>query len=459
MIMIVGTALYQWDTGRYVTTDIEADHIHFSNKGDSKAVIMDIVDSQAKIPDYLLQTGKQLCVYVVRNGVTVESRVFSVTPRERPEDYIYEEDQRNFVYELIADAQAATKAANQAAKEAADVSDAIKEDAASGKFKGDKGDQGEKGDPGEQGPKGDKGDPGTALIDNSVVGDSAWSSKNTVDKLCPSFTESGGVAVCEPLEGYPLEVISEIAEKDDGSAWNAITLTRCGKNLFDFSQGVYRVSFVVDKQLDYYGYILDLPPGQYAVHAKRKYGTVGRYIFCSVINVDGVRVGNAFTPIKGTENTVVCPTISAGEKLYVYCGNIGADKLTATNTFAEYEVQIEAGSVATDYEPYRDGGELSVDFANLGPEVLVHFGSYNWRTGVLDTEENGVFQHDPEKGTFTEIEDLSAYVPPIVRNIPAMSGTNCFYSNCGTTQVTGKSDPVKIIEKLTNVILAQGGTV
>ena len=203
MIRIVGTALYQWDTGRYVTTDIEADHIHFSNKGDSKAVIVDLVDSQATIPDYLLKTGKQLCVYVVRNRVTVESRVFSVTPRERPADYIYEEDQRNFVYELIADAQEATKAANQAAKEATDVSNAIKEDAASGKFKGEKG---EKGEPGEQGPKGEKGDPGTALIDNSVVGDSAWSSKNTVDKLCPDFGERGSVVVCEPVEGYPLRV-------------------------------------------------------------------------------------------------------------------------------------------------------------------------------------------------------------------------------------------------------------
>lgn len=216
MIMIVGAALYQWDTRRYVTTNIEADHIHFSNKGDSKAVIMDLVDSQAKVPDYLLQTGKQLCVYVVRDGVTVESRVFSVTLRERPEDYIYEEDQRNFVYALIADAQAATEAAKQAAKEATDVSDAIKKDAASGKFKGDKGEKGEKGDPGEQGPKGDPGDAGDTLNDRVISTEHSWSSKNTVDELCPSFTESGAAVVCEPLEGYPLTVISYIGQ--DGAS-------------------------------------------------------------------------------------------------------------------------------------------------------------------------------------------------------------------------------------------------
>ena len=116
MIGIIGTQLYQWDTGRSVRiTDIEADCVHFANKGDSKAVIMELADSQSKIPDYLLQTGKQLCVYVVKNGITVESRSFSVTARAKPENYVYEEDQRNFVYALIESAQEAIDAANQAA--------------------------------------------------------------------------------------------------------------------------------------------------------------------------------------------------------------------------------------------------------------------------------------------------------------------------------------------------------
>ena len=87
MIEIIGTKLYQWDTGRSVLVkDSEADHVHFANKGDSKAVIMEIADSQAIIPDYLLQTGKQVCVYAVKNGVTVESKIFYVKTREKPEN-------------------------------------------------------------------------------------------------------------------------------------------------------------------------------------------------------------------------------------------------------------------------------------------------------------------------------------------------------------------------------------
>ena len=119
MIEIIGTSLNQWDTGREVeVTAIEADRIHFANNGDSKAVIMEIVDGKAAIPNYLLQTGKQLCVYAVKNGVTVDRKVFSVQKRERPENYIYEEDQRNYIYELIADAEKAAADASEAADKA-----------------------------------------------------------------------------------------------------------------------------------------------------------------------------------------------------------------------------------------------------------------------------------------------------------------------------------------------------
>jgi hypothetical protein len=123
MIGIIGGTLYQWDTGRLVkVTDNEADHVHFANKGDSEAVIMDLSDSQSKIPDYLLQTGKQLCVYAVKNGITVESKTLFVSKRERPENYVYEEDKRNFIYALITGAQEATNAANQASAAATQAS-------------------------------------------------------------------------------------------------------------------------------------------------------------------------------------------------------------------------------------------------------------------------------------------------------------------------------------------------
>ena len=119
MIEIIGPALSQWDVGRSVKiTNIEADHFHLANKGDLKAVIMEIAEAQAKIPDYLLQTGKQLCVYAVKDGITVESNIFFVRKRERPENYVYEDDQRNYIYELITSAENAIEGASHAVEEA-----------------------------------------------------------------------------------------------------------------------------------------------------------------------------------------------------------------------------------------------------------------------------------------------------------------------------------------------------
>ena len=48
-----------------------------------------------------------------------------------------------------------------------------------------------------------------------------WRFQDTIDKCCPTFTESGAMVTCEPVEGYPLTVTAE----------EGATITRCGKNL------------------------------------------------------------------------------------------------------------------------------------------------------------------------------------------------------------------------------------
>jgi hypothetical protein len=61
-----------------------------------------------------LQTAKSVIAYAVLDGVTLESKSFPVRKRERPENYVYEDDQRNYIYELIASAEDAVENANQA---------------------------------------------------------------------------------------------------------------------------------------------------------------------------------------------------------------------------------------------------------------------------------------------------------------------------------------------------------
>ena len=119
MINNVDPQLSQWDVGRVVTvSDTNATHVHFANQGDSKAVVVEIKNGTAEIPDFLLQTGKTLIAYLVLDKVTQESKSFSVRKRERPEDYVYEKGQRDYIYELITDAKTATEAAIEAADKA-----------------------------------------------------------------------------------------------------------------------------------------------------------------------------------------------------------------------------------------------------------------------------------------------------------------------------------------------------
>ena len=89
-------------------------------------------------------------------------------------------------------------------------------------------------------------DPNAARIDDALVGQATWSGRNIVDRLCPAFSESGAVATCQPVEGYPLEVISHIQPVQAGSGdpspdnirpitgHTQVKLTRCGKNLSQY---------------------------------------------------------------------------------------------------------------------------------------------------------------------------------------------------------------------------------
>ena len=124
MIAVVGSGLTQWDVGRKVEVkNTDSDHVHFANQGDSYAAKVPLKDGVAEIPDYLLQTGKPLFVYAVLNGVTMEIVSFSVRKREKPADYVYEKDKRDYIYTLIEDAKTATEAANKVAKDLRDAWD------------------------------------------------------------------------------------------------------------------------------------------------------------------------------------------------------------------------------------------------------------------------------------------------------------------------------------------------
>ena len=91
--------LYQWDTGREVEIRADrCDKVQFAPQGSSVAVSVTPEPFQvgewiAPIPDEVLQSGKPITVFLVdilanNKEVTKEARVFPITPRPRPKDYL-----------------------------------------------------------------------------------------------------------------------------------------------------------------------------------------------------------------------------------------------------------------------------------------------------------------------------------------------------------------------------------
>ena len=228
-----------------------------------------------------------------------------------------------------------------------------------------------------------------------------------VDKLCPTFTESGSIAVCEPVEGYPLEVVTAVAEAGE------LTLQHSGKNLFDFNQGVSAVNYTnangVGSKRN--GYAIRLPAGTYTLKANNPRHN-NQYIYGCINGADGSHKGKCDL-VQATSIKKQTVTIEDGDVIYIYDGQ--EHTITKSNeVFAAFDIQLEVGSSATTYEPYC-GQTYTAEAAEAG--------AYNWPA------------------------------------IAALPGTNYLYSDSGDTTVIGRADPTVVIEKLTNAIIALGGTV
>lgn len=345
--------LYQWELSQKLEVPAGCVQVHFENgtfKGAMPVEVTHSVNSaEATIPNELLWTAATIKCYAWDGNKVIDHVEIAVQPREKPADYIYEETEVRRFDTLL---------------------EALEKN----------------------------------TVDDTKIGANPWSSKNTVDKLCPSFTESGGVVTCEPVVGYPLTV---------AAGEEATQIVRCGKNLFDFKQPVSLVYYTASDggQSFRYGYSFVLPAGTYTMHAEPIGEVKNQYIYCYLNDLnDNYLSVEGFSYIKqGTKYYTRTFTLTEPAKVYIYNGlgtsSGGGDEASTNELFHdENNVQIEAGTEKTDYEPFC--GEA-------------------FAVGV---------------------------------DIPAQEGLNCLYADRGSVTVSGKSDPVKIIEKLTTAIIAIGGT-
>lgn len=329
------------------------------------------------------------------------------------------------------------------------------------------------------------------IIDDTVVDTQAWSSKRTVDLLCPNFSEAGPAVVCEPVEGYPLSVVSTI-EPSTGGVRGA-KLWRGGKNLLDVSAaGLYHSNSSTVVQNNRVRYITRTETGlriEETADSSGGYGRCGIYlgtvkelagktitvdceystsmttseasknIYISSVSVAPANVfekpifkdggylsGSNFSDLASGWGKSVTYTVT-GEEDREYIAILfypNAGGAYVAGDWAEFnDLQVEIGDAPTAYEPYR-GETFTLDFSET-----VYGGNVEWNTGAL------TITHGSDGAELTE--PYTVQLTP--QKILALSGVNTLYSDTGDTEVKGKADPVAVIEKLTNAIIALGGNV
>lgn len=89
-------SFWQWDSGQKLSVaDSTCAEVHYSNGTGETAIVCEVRNGVADVPNILLQSSNPVRVYgYIRNGddrYTKIEAVFRVLPRERPSSYIYEE--------------------------------------------------------------------------------------------------------------------------------------------------------------------------------------------------------------------------------------------------------------------------------------------------------------------------------------------------------------------------------
>lgn len=258
-------------------------------------------------------------------------------------------------------------------------------------------------------------DPDAAHIDDSAVDTNAWSSRKISDaigaaqreiirRLCPAFSESGGVVTCQPVEGYPLDAVTRIQPVQSGSGdpspanirpitgHTSCKLYRHGKNFLKrpYVSGTMTTNGITftlnsDGTITANGTAtalaqftcardnategLYLPAGTFTLSGCPAGGGPNKYYVRAIGNTYGL---DATDYGSGATGTVVGGRSSTGVVIRIASG------YTANNLI--FKPQIEMGSIATERAPYQ-GSTFTLDLGQT-----VYGGSLDWKTGVLTVD-------------------------------------------------------------------------
>lgn len=106
-------SLFQWDLNQKVVVENElVKEVHFSNASTTKALIVEVVDGMANIPNILLQNTWDIKAYGYCGECVRETLIINVIARVKPDDYIYTETEIKTYENVIAQVEENTEKLN-----------------------------------------------------------------------------------------------------------------------------------------------------------------------------------------------------------------------------------------------------------------------------------------------------------------------------------------------------------
>ena len=268
-------------------------------------------------------------------------------------------------------------------QEAIDTAQSVRDDADNGVFDGERGDVGATGASGEKGDKGDKGDPGEVTLEyahNSFPN----ALKGTASGEAIAISDASPI---EPEMGVKVSGVSDIS---------TVKVKKYGKNIFDMSTAnmisnanadvltkertgtsikattpngasfYVRAGFLIGSTAEMRGKTFTVSYGKCVLQGIASEGDM-RLIICRTSDYVGGDEGNRFKTIVSASagQTSLTFTIPQDADIgYPYVGvlfGISKDKEVAAGATAEFgNIQVEAGSTLTEYEPYKELTEYEV---------------------------------------------------------------------------------------------------
>lgn len=271
-----------------------------------------------------------------------------------------------------------------------------------------------------------------AVTDDSVISRKPWSSKNTVDKLCPDFNKTGSAVRCEPVEGYPLEVVA---------SEEATQIIRCGKNIFDIATaGVYHnnsMNYWCDMYVTETGLRLEpLKEGTSDWSVFGFYLGTAKELAGKTITVSGrVNTTTSIVPKPFVRTTSVEPTSVRNKPTYHDGGYVGATN--TSKTMKEGKTENGYGTVTCTVTGEEQYPYIAILFQ------LTYGGSYEvgawteWSDIQVEIGDTATVYESYRGDTFEPNEPITS-----------LKGINTLYADSGEITVKGKADPVVITENL-----------